>query len=258
MKAILLAGGLGTRMREETEFRPKPMVDIGGRPVLWHIMKRLSHFGVYDFIVAAGYKGDMIKKYFLNYEAWNSDFTVELGRKNSLILHNDHDESNWTVTVADTGQETLTGGRVLHASRYLSDEQPFIVAYGDGLADIDVSALVETHQASGKTTTVTAFQPASRFGVMDVDSEGTVTRFKEKPRLEGWINIGFFVMEPEALSYLDPECALEDKPLLRMAEANQLGAYHHKGFWQPMDTYREYKALNDLWASGEAPWASFG
>ena len=253
MKAILLAGGLGTRIREETEFRPKPMVEVGGRPILWHIMKNLAHFGITDFIIATGYKSDMIKEYFLNYEAWNNDFTVELGRRDSLTFHGAHDEAHWNVTVAFTGEETMTGGRVLKASKYLDDE-PFLVTYGDGLADVSIDDLRAFHMSSGCLATVTTVQPLSRFGVMDVGTDGKVTSFSEKPQLDGWINVGFFIMEPGALGYLSDNCVLEEEPLAQLAADRQLSAFRHPGFWQPMDTYRESKLLNDLWDSGSAPW----
>jgi glucose-1-phosphate cytidylyltransferase len=253
MKAILLAGGLGTRLREETEFRPKPMVEVGGRPILWHIMKNLSTFGITEFIVATGYKSDVIKEYFLNYEVWNNDFTIELGRRDSLNFHGAHDETHWSVTVAFTGDDTMTGGRVSRASKYLVDE-PFLVTYGDGLADVNIDALRSFHEASDCLATVTTVQPLSRFGVMDVGADGKVDSFAEKPKLDGWINVGFFIMEPAALGYLDEHCVLEEEPLARLAADRQLAAYRHDGFWQPMDTYRESKILNDLWDSGEAPW----
>ncbi len=253
MKAILLAGGLGTRLREETEFRPKPMVEVGARPILWHIMKNLSTFGITDFIVATGYKSSMIKDYFLNYEVQSNDFTVTLGDRNSLHVHGAHDEADWKVTVAFTGDETQTGGRVFRAAKYLDDE-PFFVTYGDGLADVDIDALRAFHAQSGTLGTVTTVQPASRFGVMDVAASGEVTRFREKPQLDGWINIGFMILEPAALQYFDAECVLEQGPLVDLAEAGQLTAYRHTGFWQPMDTFRESKLLNDLWTSGNAPW----
>lgn len=253
MKAVLLAGGLGTRLREETEFRPKPMVEVGGRPILWHIMKNLAHFGITDFVVATGYKSDMIKEYFLNYEIWNNDFTVELGRRDSLVFHGAHDEAHWTVTVAFTGEHTMTGGRVFRASRYLDDE-PFLVTYGDGLADVDIEELRRFHEQSGCLATVTTVQPSSRFGVMDVGPDGRVTSFAEKPQLEGWINVGFFIMDPGVLGYLDDAAVLEEEPLARLAAEGQLSAYRHEGFWQPMDTFRESKLLNDLWNSGTPPW----
>lgn len=256
MKAIILAGGLGTRLREETEFRPKPMVEVGGRPVLWHIMKNLAHFGITEFIVATGYKSDMIKDYFLNYEARNNDFTVELGRRESLTFHGLHDETQWKVTVAYTGDSTMTGGRVLRASRYLTDE-PFLVTYGDGLADVDIRALCSFHEKSATLATVTTVQPLSRFGVMDVDGSGKVLNFAEKPKLEGWVNIGFFLMQPEVLAFLDEDCVLEDAPMKRLAAEGQLSAYRHPGFFQPMDTFREATQLNALWDSGQAPWKAW-
>jgi len=240
-------------MREETEFRPKPMVEIGGRPVLWHIMKNLAHFGISDFIIATGYKSDMIKDYFINYEAWNNDFTIELGKRDSLTFHNAHHEAHWSVTIAYTGENTLTGGRVLQASKYL-DDQPFLVTYGDGLADVDITALREYHSKTGSLATVTTVQPTSRFGVMDVNDSGKVIAFAEKPKLEGWVNIGFFIMEQQFLSYLTPDSTLEEGPLAKLAAANELSAYRHNGFWQPMDTYRESLVLNELWDSGVAPW----
>ena len=256
MKAILLAGGLGTRIREETEFRPKPMVEVGGRPILWHIMKNLSRFGITEFIVATGYKSAMIKDYFLNYEAQSNDFTVELGKRGSLTFHGGHDEADWKVTVAFTGDETQTGGRVFRAAKYLDDE-PFFVTYGDGLANVDIDALRAFHSRTGTLGTVTSVQPTSRFGVMDVEESGMVSQFKEKPKLEGFINIGFMIFEPSALQYFDAECVLEQGPLVDLALAGQLSAYRHDGFWQPMDTFRESKMLNDLWNSGEAPWRTW-
>jgi glucose-1-phosphate cytidylyltransferase len=253
IKAIILAGGLGTRMREETEFRPKPMVEIGGRPVLWHIMKNLAHFGISDFIIATGYKSNMIKEYFINYEAWNNDFTLELGKKDSLTFHAAHDEAHWTVTIADTGENTLTGGRVQRAAKYL-DDNTFLVTYGDGLANVDINALTAYHNSAGSLATVTTVQPTSRFGVMEVDDSGKVISFAEKPKIEGWINVGFFIMEPEFLTYLGPDSVLEEEPLARLAGDGQLSAYRHTGFWQPMDTYREALMLDSLWDSGVAPW----
>ena len=256
MQAVILAGGLGTRMREETEFRPKPMVEVGGRPVLWHIMKNLAHFGIKDFIIATGYKSEVIKDYFLNYEARNNDFTVSLGRRESLQFHGGHDEAEWTVTLAYTGEHTMTGGRVFRAGRYLNGDT-FMVTYGDGLADVDVAALQQSHKQSGRLATVTTVQPTSRFGVMDVDGEGRVIRFREKPKLEGWVNIGFFLFEPAVLDYLDADCVLEQGPLVRLAADGQLSGYRHDGFWQPMDTYREAALLNELWSSGKAPWRTW-
>jgi len=253
MKVVLLAGGLGTRMREETEFRPKPMVEVGGRPVLWHIMKGFAHHGLNEFIVCTGYKSDVIKDYFLNYEARNNDVTITLGKSHEIEFHGAHEESTWKVTIAFTGDSTMTGGRVKRVEKYL-DGAPFLCTYGDGLADVDITALLASHRAAGKLATVTTVQPLSRFGVMDVSGDGVVEHFREKPQVEGWVNAGFFVFEPEVMGYLDDDCVLEEEPLARLAADRQLVAYRHSGFWQPMDTYRESQMLNHLWDDGVAPW----
>lgn len=252
LKAVILAGGLGTRLREETEFRPKPMVEIGGRPILWHIMKHLSAHGISDFIIAVGYKGEAIKDYFLNYETRNNDFTVQLGQRDSVIIHGGHEEANWTVTVADTGPTTLTGGRILRAAKYLSDE-PFLVAYGDGLSDVDVSALVRSHEEAGSLATVTVTQPPSRFGVVHLDGH-YVAAFQEKPKLEGWVSIGYFVFELGVLDYIKDEEPLERETLSTLAQDGQLAAFRHNGFWQPMDTHKEVELLNATVKSGKIPW----
>jgi glucose-1-phosphate cytidylyltransferase len=253
MKAVLLAGGLGTRMREETEFRPKPMVEVGGRPVLWHIMKVLGQQGITDFVICAGYKSEYIKNYFYNYGASNLDFTVRLGDQSSTVFHGSHDEFNWTVTVADTGESTMTGGRIKMIERYVEGET-FLATYGDGIADIDLSALSSFHQSHGKTATMTVTQPTSRFGVVDIGDSGLVSKFREKPRVNDWINMGYFVFSPEIFSHLTQESVLEEEPLRLLASAGELGAYKHKSFWQPMDTYREFLELNSLWDSGRADW----
>lgn len=256
MKAVLLAGGLGTRLREETEFRPKPMVEVGGRPILWHIMKNLSEFGINEFVIATGYKSQMIKEYFLNYEAFSNDVTVTLGDRNSVQVHGSHNEANWKVTVAFTGEDTNTGGRVLNVARYLDDE-PFFLTYGDGLADVDIHALQEAHRQSGKLGTVTTVQPMSRFGVLDIADDGTVLEFREKPRLDGWINIGFMILDPKALDFFTEDCVLESGPLAAMAATGELASHRHAGFWQPMDTFRESQILNNLWNLGRAPWRNW-
>jgi glucose-1-phosphate cytidylyltransferase len=219
-------------------------------------MKNLAHFGITDFIVATGYKSDMIKEYFLNYEARNNDFTLKLGDRDSLVFHNAHEEAKWRVTVTFTGDSTPTGGRVLAASKYLDDE-PFLVTYGDGLANVNVTDLIRFHQASGSLATITTVQPLSRFGVMDVTEAGQVISFREKPQLEGWINVGFFVMEPAVLAYFNIDTMLEDEPLMSLASKGLLSAYRHEGFWQPMDTFREAKQLNEYWESGTVPWKSW-
>jgi len=256
MKAVLLAGGLGTRMREETEFRPKPMVEVGGRPVLWHIMKILGQQGIKDFVVATGYKSEYIKNYFTNYGSTNQDFTVTLGDHAGITYHGDHEEADWTVTVADTGAATMTGGRIKRVQKYVGDER-FLATYGDGIADVDLRSLLAFHESHGKLATVTAVQPLSRFGVLDLDPDGGVRRFKEKPQVEGWINIGYFIFEPEVFDYLEDNSILEEGPLHRLASDGEIAAYPHNGFWQPMDTYRETLLLNQLWDSGQAPWKTW-
>jgi glucose-1-phosphate cytidylyltransferase len=253
VKAVLLAGGLGTRMREETEFRPKPMVEVGGRPVLWHIMKLLGAQGITDFVICTGYKSEFIKNYFYNYGASNLDFTTKLGDQSSTVFHGSHDEFDWTVTVAETGLNTMTGGRIKKVEKYL-DGEPFLATYGDGLADIDLNALLAFHKSHGKTASMTTTQASSRFGVVDMDSTGSVLKFREKPKVNDWINIGYFIFQPEIFNYIDHDSVLEEEPLRALAGENQIGAYQHKGFWQPMDTYREYEILNKLWDSDTAPW----
>lgn len=257
MKAVLLAGGLGTRMREETEFRPKPMVEVGGRPVLWHIMKILGHSGIQDFIVCTGYKSEYIKSYFSNYGVSNLDFTITLGDASSIKYHGSHDEFDWQVTVADTGLSTMTGGRIKRIQRYVGDET-FLCTYGDGIADVDINALIAFHKAHGKIATMTTTQPLSRFGVIDIDDDGAVGKFREKPQTEDWINIGYFIFEPTIFDYLDGDSTvLEEEPLHRLAGEGQIAAFRHHGFWQPMDTFRESQMLNELWESGSAPWKTW-
>ena len=256
MEAIILAGGLGTRMREETDFRPKPMVEVGGRPVLWHIMKHLSVHGVTDFVVALGYKGDMIREYFLNYQTRMCDFTLRLGHPESTELHGQHDETDWTVTLVNTGMTTNTGGRAKQAAAFTSGEE-VLVAYGDTLADVDVTGLQRQHQESVAAVTVTAVQPASRFGVLDLGEDGRVQKFVEKPRMREWVNIGYMMMSRPFLNALPDDSVLEHEPLARAAELGQMHAFRHKGFWQPMDTYREYVELNRLWDEGHPPWKTW-
>jgi len=249
---VILAGGLGTRLREETEFRPKPMVEVGGKPILWHIMKNFAHYGLNSFVVCVGYRGDIIKEYFINYRARNNDFTVTLGEHERTTFHGVHGEATWTVTVADTGDSTMTGGRVYMTRPYI--DGTFLCTYGDGLSDVPIDRLLAFHRAHGKLATVTTTRPLSRFGVMEVGGEGSVERFREKPQVDGWVNAGFFVFEPGVFDYLNAESVLEEEPLARLAADNELMAFRHDGFWQPMDTYRESQLLNTLWDSGQAPW----
>jgi glucose-1-phosphate cytidylyltransferase len=254
MKVVILCGGLGTRLREETEFRPKPMVPVGERPILWHIMKTYAHYGHKEFILCLGYKGEAIKDYFRNYH-WNtSDVTLRLGPKPEIKYHTKHSEEDWTVTMIDTGQNTMTGGRLKRALAYVKD-LPFLLTYGDGVTDSDINASVEFHQKQGKILTMTAVQPPGRFGDLEI-TDGKVTAFKEKPeRQAGFINGGFFVVDPRIGRYLtDDTCVLENEPLDRLASEQQLAAYQHTGFWQCMDTYREQQLLTGLWNNGQAPW----
>jgi glucose-1-phosphate cytidylyltransferase len=254
MKVAILAGGLGTRLREETEYRPKPMVDVGGRPLIWHIMKIFAAHGHTDFIICLGYKGDSIRDYFLNYEIHNRDLTITLGQRNLEIL-NDHAEFGWRVTLAETGEQTNTGGRIKRIAKYLGN-QTFMITYGDGVADVDLHRLLQFHRFYRKLATVTGVHPSSRFGELSIEN-GIVKLFREKPQIdEGWINGGFFVFEAAAIDLIEcDDDSLEAGLLMRLAERNELAVYQHEGFWQCMDTYREMKLLNDLWRAGKAPWA---
>jgi glucose-1-phosphate cytidylyltransferase len=254
MKVIILCGGQGTRLREETEYRPKPLVDVGGRPILWHIMKLYAHHGHPHFVLCLGYRGNMIKEYFLNYEAMTNDFTINLGRLHAVAYHDAHQEQDFCVTLADTGLNTMTGGRVRRVQKHVKGDI-FLVTYGDGLSDVNVQALVDFHHAHGKLATVTTVRPPSRFGLVNLTEEGRVSQFTEKPFLDGWASAGFFVFDRKVFEYLDgDECVLEREPLERLAAEGQLMAYRHDGFFFAMDTYREYVALNELWNSGKAPW----
>ena len=256
MKVVILCGGQGTRLREETEFRPKPLVEIGGRPILLHIMKLYAHHGFTDFVLCLGYRGAMIKEHFLNYEEMNNDFTVALGSKRREIRHHgSHDEGGFQVTLADTGVESMTGKRIKAVQKYI-DGDTFMVTYGDGVSNVDVKALVAFHKQHGRLATMTTVRPISRFGILELEPSGAVAAFNEKPQLDGWINAGFFVFERKTFDYLkdDPSCVLEQEPLQQLARDGQLIAYRHPGFFYAMDTYREFKVLNDLWDSGQAPW----
>jgi glucose-1-phosphate cytidylyltransferase len=245
-------------LREETEYRPKPLVDVGGRPILWHILKYYARYGVRDFVLCLGYRGNMIKEYFLNYEAMNNDFTICLGERHDVAYHGMHDEQDYRVTLADTGADTMTGGRVARVKRYVEDDT-FLVTYGDGLTDLDLHKALEFHRAHGKLATVTAVRPPSRFGVLDLNSDLSVDRFVEKPRSAGWASAGFFVFNRRVFDYLGADdCVLEKEPLEQLAKEKQLMAYCHEGFFFAMDTYREYLYLNELWASGKAPWKAQG
>jgi len=256
MKAVILAGGLGTRISEETHLRPKPMIEIGGRPILWHIMKIYSAHGVNDFIICCGYKGYLIKEYFANYFLHMSDVTIDLSR-NQMEVHQNYAEP-WRVTLVDTGDETMTGGRLKRAAWYLRDEEAFCFTYGDGLANVDISEEIKFHKAHGRMATVLAVQPPGRYGALQIDGE-SVTGFLEKPRGDGGlINGGFFVLSPASIDLVEGDHSIwEEQPLGALAAKGELMAFRHHGFWQPMDTLREKNILEQLWDSGKAPWKAW-
>ena len=256
MKAVILAGGLGTRISEETYLKPKPMIEIGGKPILWHIMKIYSSHGINNFIICCGYKGYVIKEYFANYFLHMSDVTFDMAL-NKMDVHHRNAEP-WRVTLIDTGDETMTGGRLKRTKEFVKDEDAFCFTYGDGVADIDISTLIKFHKQHGKQATVTAVQPPGRYGALNMEGEKVVS-FIEKPKGDGGkINGGFFVLSPECLDYIDGDAtAWESDPLVRLASNGELIAFEHKGFWQPMDTLRDKNQLEELWLSGNAPWKSW-
>ena len=253
MKAVILAGGLGTRLSEETGSRPKPMVEIGGKPILWHIMKIYAAHGINEFIICCGYKGYLIKEYFANYYLHMSDVTFNM-KNNGMEVHNERAES-WKVTLIDTGEFSMTGGRLLRVKDYVKDEESFCFTYGDGVADLDITSLIRYHRSHGKLATVTAAYPSGRFGALDVDS-GRVKTFQEKPKGDGGlVNAGFFVLSPTVIDLIDDdETVWEVGPLTKLAATNNLMAYEHSSFWQPMDTLRDKVHLENLWSTGQAPW----
>jgi glucose-1-phosphate cytidylyltransferase len=260
MKVVILCGGRGTRLREETEFRPKPMLPIGNRPILWHIMKTYAHQGHREFVLCLGYKGEMIREYFRNY-LWNTcDTTLRLGMEPEAKFHSHHDEEDWTVTLADTGENSMTAYRVHKIERYLGGDQDFLLTYGDGVGNVDINAAIRGHQESGKICTLTAVHPPGRFGELSLDEAGKVLGFNEKPQAEeGWINGGFMVCSRRLFQYLpgDPKLMLEQEPMRRLAAEGQLAVFRHEGFWQPMDTFQEMLLLNSLWEKGNAPWKTW-
>lgn len=256
MKAVILAGGLGTRLSEETSTRPKPMVEIGGKPILWHIMKMYASHGINDFVICCGYKGYVIKEYFANYFLHMSDVTIDM-RSNQMNVHQKRAEP-WSVTLVDTGDESMTGGRLGRVAQYVKDEKSFCFTYGDGVGDIDIGATIAFHQKHGKDATLTATYPPGRFGALDIRN-GKVESFKEKPKGDGaMINGGFFVLSPNVLKHIKGDnTTWEQEPLMQLAEDGQLMAYEHQGFWQPMDTLRDKHLLESLWAKGTAPWKTW-
>ena len=256
MKAVILAGGLGTRISEESSIRPKPMIEIGGKPILWHIMKMYSHYGINDFIVCCGYKGYVIKEYFANYFLHMSDITFDI-KNNSMEVHQHYSEP-WKVTLIDTGEQTMTGGRLKRVKQYVEDEESFCMTYGDGVSNIDIAALIKFHQEQGLLATLTAVYPPGRFGALDI-RDHKVNTFREKPKGDGgMINGGFFVLSPKIFSLLkDDTTVWEQEPLEALANQKQIAAYEHHDFWQPMDTLRDKNYLEELWAGGKAPWKNW-
>lgn len=254
MKAVILAGGLGTRIAEESDTKPKPMVEIGGHPLLWHIMKTYAHHGIKDFVICLGYKGYAIKDFFSNYYRHMADMSIDLSTGEHQIL-NSQSAEDWKITLIDTGPETMTGGRLKRVAEYLGDET-FCLTYGDGLANIDITAEIAFHKLHGKLATVAAVQPPGRFGVLNINADHHVTSFEEKPSDEiGWINGGFFILEPSVIKYIEDDAtSWERAPLTNLAKDNQLAAFQHSGFWQPCDTLRDKRELEFLWSQGNAPW----
>ncbi len=256
MKAVILAGGLGTRLSEETAIRPKPMVEIGGKPILWHILKMYSHHGINDFVICCGYKGYVIKEYFANYFLHSSDVTFDMAR-NEMQVHHERAEP-WKVTLVDTGDDSLTGGRLRRVASYIEDEPEFCFTYGDGVGDIDITKSIEFHRAHGKAATLTAVSPPGRFGALDIQHH-QVRSFREKPKGDGAVvNGGFFVLSPKVLAEIDGDATMwEHEPMMRLADKGELMAFQHPGFWQPMDTVRDRQLLEELWQSGKAPWKTW-
>ncbi|MDB6052757.1 MAG: Glucose-phosphate cytidylyltransferase [Verrucomicrobiales bacterium] len=260
MKVVILCGGKGTRLREETEFRPKPMVPIGNRPILWHIMKIYAAQGFKEFVLCLGYKGEIIKDYFRNYQWMTNDVTLKLGQKPSVKFHTRSDEEDWSVTLADTGEETLTAGRISRIQRYIGKDESFFLTYGDGVGDVNVREALKFHKKHGKKLTMTAVRPPGRFGEIVVGDGGVITQFNEKPQVsDGRINGGFFIAHSDVFKYLEngDRKMFEQEPMQTLAREGQLMAYRHNGFWQPMDTFQEFTLLNKMWADGVAPWKTW-
>lgn len=257
MKVIILAGGYGTRISEESHLKPKPMIEIGDTPIIWHIMKSYSHYGFNEFIICCGYKGYAIKEYFADYYLHRSDVTFDFGKGNEMIVHNNVSEP-WRVTLVDTGLNTMTGGRIKRISNYIGNET-FMLTYGDGVCDVNIKKLVDFHKKHGKMATITAIQPGGRFGVVEIDGNNSILEFKEKTKEDGgWINGGFMVLDPKILEFIKDDTTIFEKyPLERAANEGELVAYKHNGFWQCMDTLRDRMLLEELWASGQAPWKAW-
>ena len=252
-KVVILCGGMGTRLKEETEFRPKPLVHIGNLPILWHIMKHYSHYGYKDFVLCLGYKGDMIKEYFLNYERMSNDFTINLGKDKGILVNHTKISEDWNITFAQTGDYTNTGGRIKKIEKYITEDR-FLATYGDGVSDVDINNLVEFHQQKNKIGNITGVHPWSKYGTVHSDENNIITKFKEKPILKDVINGGYFVFKKQVFDYLDEDCMLENEPFERLAKEKQLTLFKHDGFWHCMDTYKDFQDLNKVWNSGKVPW----
>jgi|TARA_B100000902_G_C27208739_1_gene863130 glucose-1-phosphate cytidylyltransferase len=254
MKVVLLAGGLGTRLREETEFKPKPMVEVGGYPIIWHIMNIFSSYDLNDFIVCLGYKGDVIKNYFLNFQTQHNDFSINTSLQNSVKIYESDNLSSWDVTLANTGIDSMTGERIRRIKQYIPKGETFIMTYGDGLSDIDINELLTFHNSHDGIATISTTKPSSRFGMVEIGENNRILDFKEKPLADGNINMGFMVLDYEVFEYIEEGDVFEERPLKKLAESGKLFSYFHDGYFEPMDTYRENLSLNQLWKNGNAPW----
>ena len=253
MKVVILAGGLGSRLREETEIKPKPMVEVSGLPIIWHIMNGYSAFNHKEFVICGGYKNEVIKNWFANLRLFKSDIRINAGESQHIEYMDDNHENGWDVVVSDTGAETQTGGRLYKVKKYLRNET-FLCTYGDGLGSVNIDELISFHNSHGKIATLTSVKPPTRFGVIEIGSDGAIRSFREKPQTDSWVNAGFFVFEPQIFNYLNENCVLEHGPLEKLAQDGELMAFKHEGFWQPMDTYRDKLELESLWNSGNPPW----
>lgn len=253
MKVVILAGGLGTRLREETDLKPKPMVEVAGLPIIWHIMNGYASYGHTEFIICAGYKNEVIKNWFANLHMFKSDFKIKYGTNSQLEYFDEMPEMMWEVTISDTGASTPTGGRI-HRIRKFVEGETFLCTYGDGVSNVDINKLLEFHKSHGKVATMTTVKPPTRFGVIDFGKKGIIQSFREKPQTDSWVNGGFFIFEPEIFNYLEKDSILEHSPLENLARDGELMGYKHEGFWQPMDTYRDKLELEELWNSGNPPW----
>tara|TARA_B100000963_G_C22497722_1_gene612266 strand:+ start:39 stop:815 length:777 start_codon:yes stop_codon:yes gene_type:complete len=254
MKVVLLAGGLGTRLREETEFKPKPMVEVGSYPIIWHIMKIFEHYKYSDFIVCLGYKGEVIKNYFLDFQTQHNDFSINTSKLDSVKIHKSETLSDWNVTLANTGVDSMTGERIRRIKKFIPEGESFIMTYGDGLSDINIESLVNFHNSHSGIATISTTMPSSRFGMVEISQENLITDFKEKPQADGFINMGYMVLDYEVFDYIEENDIFEETPLKKLANSKKLYSFFHEGYFEPMDTYRENLSLNKLWDEGKAPW----